>query len=225
MVHLVAVEVPAGTKKCPLSCIGCRTDRHTLGDIPAVVATVRHYLPITDEYHVTAAIETGIADGFDPVIQVLKEAEKPFSTLGATKASVVRGSTHFQASLWAHREGDPFDHSAALRAIDEAHRLDVPVVLSVPDDGRHEDRLIRNVIEQPDRAMDRYGAHGTIIRPMDGNGAAIIHLRPGRHIGIVDHGAYREGQARKTSVPTTCVGVFGKRVRYLGMSPRELLAA
>ncbi|MEI6022309.1 MAG: radical SAM protein [bacterium] len=204
---ILAVQLPA---PCPLGCSFCRTPKHNEGDSEKVIATVLKELPSCDEVYLTSNGETGLFVGFDELLEKIFNLGKRVSVLCATKASVRSGLTRVEISL------NKFTNDMAKNAIQKAKDLNIPIVISVVDDGS-------TVIDLP-KLLTEYGVDGVLVRALQNEGRSTSSAGVTRYlktndssIGICPIPAYREIPKNDT-IDTFCIDHFGNHVPYLGIA-------
>jgi hypothetical protein len=203
---VLAVQIPA---PCPLSCSWCRTPKHDEeGNADAVLVAVAHFIDVHSEVYLTSTGETGLSPIFGKVVKLAQDKKKAVSVLCATKESVVPGLKRVEVSL------NEYTRPAALRAIEKARSLHIPIVLSLVDHGQE---------INPEALANEYGADGVIIRAQQAEGRSSITVgrsgswqRPGSDLGAFPVAAYRELREEVNGHTCTCINEFGDTVPILG---------
>ena len=204
--RVLAVQLPA---PCPLACGFCRTPQHDEGDPEAVYGAVIRDLPGHQELYLTSNGETGLSTVFRRLVQFATGLGVKISVLCATERSIVPGLCRVEVSL------NEFTRPLALRAIEKAKALGVPVVVSIVNDS---DELSPTDLE---KLADEHGAAGVIARGRQKEGRSatqagktLVYQRPGIDIGSFPISAYSE--LAGFGAPVSCIDHFGRSVALLG---------
>ncbi|GEM_PF-2627108 len=201
---VLSVEVPA---PCPLACAFCRTPDHDQGDAGRVMQATRENLSGYDEVYVTSNGEPGLSSIFPELISAVHRGGMGLSVLCATAKSVVPGLSRAEISV------NQYTEPLALRAIEKAHRLDVPVIVSMVDTGETDIDL--------EAVARKHGAEGVLVRGLRAEGrshqtggATRTYTRPGANVGLFPVEAYAEVIGH--GYATTCINREGAIVALLG---------
>ena len=202
---VLAVQLPA---PCPLACDFCRTPRHAEGNVDAVFERVVAELPRYEELYLTSNGETGLSTIFKKLVDASQNLGIKVSVLCATERSVVPGLSRVEVSL------NEYTRPLALRAIEKARSLDIPVVVSMVDDGKSDAIDLESVAKAN-------GADGVMMRALrmegrSGNerGSTRIYRKPGSEMGFFPVPAYAELVGHGET--PVCVDHFGCVVSLLG---------
>ena len=202
---VLAVQLPA---PCPLNCEFCRTPNHTEGDRLAVLTTVEHLISQNhyDEIYLTSTGETGLSKNFKEIVLKAQSKGIPISVLCATKCSIIPGLKRIEISF------NRFTQKTATLAIRKAKELNIPVIVSVVDEG------IEKIV--PENIIKQLEVDGILVRALQKEGRSIKECGTssfysnGSEIGIFPVTAYKE--LRVFGDNAQCVNHYGKIVPFLG---------
>jgi len=203
---VLAIQLPA---PCPLACNFCRTPGHREGN-PRVVVTALECLLMGDtrydEIYLTSNGETGLSPVFKEIIGIAKQHKIPVSVLCATRHSIVTGLRRVEISF------NKFTQETALKAIERAKLLCIPIIISLVDDG------IEKII--PQNLMDQLSVDGLLIRALQPEGRSVrtagqsSFFTQKNDIGVFPVTAYKELSMFGDNAE--CMNHFGKMVPFLG---------
>ena len=169
-VKVLAVQLPA---MCPLHCVFCRTPLHAEGDSDAVFEKVVAELPRYEELYLTSNGETGFSPIFGKLVNAAQNLGVKVSVLCATEKSVIPGLCRVEVSL------NEYTRPLALRAIEKAHSLGIPVVISMVADDHKQSSSLEEV-------ANANGADGVVVRSLQKEGRSNyekgitrVYQRPG----------------------------------------------
>ncbi len=205
MKKVLAVQVPA---PCPLACEFCRTPNHNEGDMARVRQSVVEQIGSHDEIYITSNGETGLSSIFPDLVSIAQQSGKSISVLCATEKSVVAGLCRVEISL------NKYTEPLALRAIEKAKCLSIPIVLSVVDEGNGVNK---------GTLLSRYGVDGILVRAQQHEGRSNTSAgessflqRVGSSLGLFPAIAYRELTLLGEGFRATCIDHQGDIVPVLG---------
>lgn len=207
---VLSVQIPA---PCPLNCNFCRTPSHNEGDPEKIFQSVKDKIKKSsngyEEVYITSNGETGLSVIFDQLIHFAEENELDVSVLCATEFSVVKGLCRVEISL------NQYTEALAIRAVEKAKRLGVPVVISMVDTDT-EKPISLNAI------MQKYEVDGVLVRALQAEGRSFRNkgstrwlVRPGVELGNFPVTAYREFEF-VSAKNTICLNHDGIVVPMLG---------
>ena len=113
-----------------------------------------------EEVYITSNGETGLSAIFDPLIHFAEENELDVSVLCATEFSVIKGLCRVEISL------NQYTEALAIRAVEKAKRLGVPVVISMVDTNT-EITISLNAV------MQKYEVDGVLVRALQKEGRSV----------------------------------------------------
>lgn len=203
---VLSVQIPA---PCPLNCNFCRTPNHNEGDPEKILHQVKDRINSNEyeEIYLTSNGETGLSVIFDPLIHFARKNGLDVSVLCATEFSVIKGLCRVEISL------NQYTEALAIRAVEKAKRLGVPVVISMVDIG---------VPINLKTVMDEYKVDGMLIRALQEEGKSNRKagstrwlIRPGAELGHFPVVAYPE-LADVDVKNTNCIDYEGVVVTMFG---------
>lgn len=202
---VLAVQLPA---VCPLHCVFCRTPHHAEGDSDAILERVVAELPQYEELYLTSNGETGFSPIFQKLVDVAHGLGVKVSVLCATAKSVVPGLCRAEVSL------NEYTRPWALRAIEKAQSLKIPLVISMVDSNNDSGSYLEDVAKAN-------GADAVVVRALQKEGRSNheggktrVWQRPGSEIGFFPVSVYAE-LVGHGEVPV-CIDHFGHAVPLLG---------
>jgi hypothetical protein len=212
--RVIAAQLPA---TCPRNCVAfCRTPNHGEGDSGQVERAVWKTIKPNNELYLTSNGETGHSPIFRSLIAHARNRHAFVSALGATVDSVHEDLCRVEIS-W-----NRYTHKDAKKAIEKAHDLRVPVVLSFVDDGAENN--------DTEALAKEHRAQGTIVRALQAEGLSRTTygvtrwwVRQGVFLGACPVFAYGEFRQYKPSYELINIDHFGREVPLLG-SPVQLAA-
>lgn len=207
MKKVLAIQLPA---RCPFNCSFCRTPDHNTGNPEMVLEIFIKSINATryDELYLTSNGETGLSDIFGTIIAIAAKNNIPVSVLCATERSIVAGLKRVEISF------NEFTRTVTERAIIKAKQLNIPVVLSLVDDGFTK--------IDPKKLIKEFLVAGILVRSLQAEGnsttsageSSFIISDKDNDIGIFPVIAYRE--LIEFGETVDCIDHFGKRVKLLG---------
>jgi hypothetical protein len=157
--------------------------------------------------YVTSNGEPGLSPIFSGLMSTVQRSGVGLSVLCATAKSIIPGLCRAEISL------NQYTEPLALRAIEKAQRLEVPVVVSMVDTGETDIDL--------EAVARKHGADGVLVRGLraegrsrQSRGATRVYTRPGANVGLFPIEAYAE--VIGYGYGTTCINREGAIVALLG---------
>lgn len=212
----IAVELPAS---CDKHCTFCRFDQHGVGNPDAVKAAVKKILDEKDQWvkqiYIVSNGEPGNAGQlFTDIIADGNTRGIPVAVACADPVSVVPGLVRVEVSATL------FTMKSSREAILKALGLDIPVIVTLIDDGK------TDIIKRLEKLQTEFSGKlaGHLIRALQAEwrskttcGTTSFELYdPKRPIGIFPVSAYQELCDFPGEHQTVCINAHGQEVPFLG---------